>query len=292
MNSINSDINSDINSEQPLKNKIALVTGASRGIGKGIALALTKAGAKTYITARSLKSAKTTVPLGGSLQEVVKATKNKATKNKAIAIQCDHSNDASVIELFDKIKSESGRLDILVNNAWAGYQMLQQNKTGFSTKFWKHNNPPEFWDAMFDVGVRSHYIASSYAAELMTKQTSGLIVQLTSKASFKYTSNVAYGVSKAAVSRMAEDMAHELKKYQVAVVALCPGTTKTEMILSRKGSTDYNESPEFVGRSIVALACDPTLMTKSGQTLITRDLALSYGFTDIDGKQPSTKKGF
>ncbi len=273
-----------------LKNKIALVTGASRGIGKGIAIALAKAGATVYITGRSLDHDTSTVPLEGSLKDTLENINSFG--GDCIAIPCDHSIDSSIHELFETIKTEKGRLDILVNNVWAGYQMMQHGQTGFGTKFWKHQNSAHFWDSIFDVGVRSHYLASGYAANLMVKQTSGLIVHLTSAAGFKYTSNVAYGVSKAAINRMAEDMAHELKKHKVAVVALCPGRTKTEMILSRKGSTTYNESPEFVGRSIVALASDPELMNKSGQILITRELALTYGFTDIDGKQPSTKKGF
>jgi dehydrogenase/reductase SDR family protein 1 len=123
-------------------------------------------------------------------------------------------------------------------------------------------------------------------------QKSGLIVHLTSSAGFEYNSNVTYGVSKASVNRMPADMAHELREYQIAVVALCPGRTETEMIMARKGSMTYNESPQFVGRSVVALANDPRVLEKSGQILITRQLGVEYGFTDIDGKLPSMDKGF
>ncbi len=276
--------------ENTLKNRIALVTGASRGIGKGIAIALAKAGATVYITSRSLEADTSIRPLEGSLEDTLEIIKGFGGDCTAIA--CDHSIDSNIQDLFKTIQKEQGCLDILVNNAWAGYQIMQQGESGFGTKFWKHKNPAKFWDSMFDVGVRSHYLASTYAANLMVKQSSALIVHLTSSAGFKYTSNVAYGVSKAAVNRMTADMAHELKKHNIAVVALCPGRTKTEMILSRKGSTEHNESPEFVGRSIVALASDPKIMDRSGQTLITRELAIEYSFTDIDGKQPTTTKGF
>ena len=279
-----------MDNEKPLLDKIALVTGASRGVGKGIAIALAKAGATVYISGRSINNEASTVPLDGSLDDTVATICEFG--GKCIAIHCDHNNDSDVQILFEQIEQEQGRLDILVNNAWSGYQIIQQGNSGFGTKFWKHKNPAEFWDSMFDVGVRSHYVASAYAAALMVKQTSALIVHITSAAGFKYSSSVAYGVSKSAVNRMAADMAHELQKHNVAVIALCPGRTKTEMVLSRKGSTEYNESPEFVGRSVVALASDPEIMNKSGETLITRELAIDYGFTDIDGKQPTTTKGF
>lgn len=279
-----------MNQQSSLHGKVALVTGASRGIGKGIALALGEAGATVYVTARSLDKGQATVPLPGTLQETVEAIHQAG--GVAVAVQCDHYQDNEVRHVFETIKTDQGKLDILVNNAWSGYQMLQRKESGFLTKFWKHKNPEAFWDAMFDVGVRSHYVASAYAADMMVKQGSGLIVHITAAAGFHYSSSVAYGVSKASVNRMAADMAHELRQHHVAVVSLCPGRTKTEMILSHKGSTTYNESPHFVGRSILALATDPNVLEKSGQTLITRQLATEYGFTDVDGTRPSMEKGF
>jgi dehydrogenase/reductase SDR family protein 1 len=128
---------------------------------------------------------------------------------------------------------------------------------------------------------------------MMTKHKSGLIANISYSASERYASNVAYGVSKAAVDKMAKDMAHELRRFNVAVVSLWPGYVRTEMILARRGtkSLPYAESPQFVGRSLVALALDPEVMKKSGQILVTRHLAREYGFTDIDGTQPPLDKG-
>lgn len=272
-----------------MQGRVALVTGASRGIGKGIAVALGREGATVYITGRTLQAEEASVPLGGSLIE----TANLVTEagGMGVALQCDHRDDAQVQAVFAQVRADHGRLDLLVNNAWGGYQGMQRGESGFGTKFWKHADPGAFWDSMVDVGVRSHYVASAHAAELMSAQGSGLIVHLSSKAAEGYSSNVVYGVSKAAVDRMAADMAHELRKLGVAVVSLWPGRVTTEMILSRKGSTKDNESPEFVGRSVVALACAPDLLEKSGGALHTRQLAREYGFTDVDGRVPSLTKG-
>src|SRR5215211_4526258 len=142
---------------------------------------------------------------------------------------------------------------------------------------------------MFTVGVRSHYVASGYAAAMMVQQQSGLIVHLTAAAGEKYSENVAYGVSKAAVNRMAADMAHELQPYQVSVVALCPDIVATEMLMAGRKSQaleKWMETPLFVGRAVVALASDAQISAKSGKVYHTRALAREYGFSDVDGHQP------
>jgi NAD(P)-dependent dehydrogenase (short-subunit alcohol dehydrogenase family) len=181
-----------------------------------------------------------------------------------------------------------GRLDLLVNNAWEGYQAKQRSsKSGFHTAFWKL--PPAFWDTMFTVGVRSHYVASVYGAAIMVQQQRGLIVHVSASAGGEYNSNVAYGVSKVAVDRMAADMAHELKSHQVSVIALWPGMVATEMIMARrknKALEPWMETPLFVGRAIVALASDPQIMLKTGRLCQTRALAEEYGFTDVGGHRP------
>jgi NAD(P)-dependent dehydrogenase (short-subunit alcohol dehydrogenase family) len=270
----------------PLYKKVVLVTGASRGIGKGIAQALGAAGATVYVTGRTEDLDNATVPLPGTIHETAALVTQAG--GLGIAVRCDHSDDAQVRAVFDRIRTEQGRLDLLVNNAWSGYQAKQRSKkSGFHTSFWKL--PPAFWDTMFMVGVRSHYVASAYAAALMVQQQAGLIVQLTAAAGEKYSENVAYGVSKAAVNRMTADMAHEVQSDHVTVVGLCPDIVATEMLMKgRKSQTlaAWMESPLFVGRAVVALASDPQVSAKTGKVYRTRALAQEYGFTDIDGHQP------
>ena len=270
----------------PLHKKVALVTGASRGIGKGIAQALGAAGAIVYLTGRTEHLSNATVPLPGTIHETAALVTEAG--GVGIAVHCDHSDDIQVRAVFDRIHNEQGRLDMLVNNAWTGYQAKQRSKkSGFHTSFWKL--PSAFWDTMFTVGVRSHYVASGYAAAMMVQQQSGLIVHLTATAGERYGENVAYGVSKATVNRMAADMAHELEPYQVTVVALCPDIVATEMLMKgRKSQTleKWMESPLFVGRAVVALASDPRVSAKTGKVYRTRALAREYGFTDVDGHQP------
>lgn len=265
---------------------IALVTGASRGIGKGIAQALGAAGATVYLTGRTEDPDSATVPLPGTIHETAELVTQAG--GYGIALRCDHADDAQVRAVFDQIQAEQGRLDLLINNAWAGYQAKQRSKkSGFHTAFWKL--PPTFWDTMFTVGVRSHYVASGYAAAMMVQQQSGLIVQLTAAAGDAYGENVAYGVSKAAVNRMVADMAHELQKYAVTVVGLRPDIVATEMLMKGKKTQrleTWMESPLFVGRAVVALATDPQVHAKTGGVYGTRALAREYGFSDIGGHQP------
>ncbi len=271
---------------QPLHGKVALVTGASRGVGKGIAHALGASGATMYVTGRTEHSEDATVPLPGTLHDT--AALVTSAGGVGIPLRCDHREDAQVQALFQRIMAEQGRLDLLVNNAWEGYQAKQRSgKSGFKTAFWKL--PPAFWDTMHTVGVRSHYVASVHAAAIMVQQTSGFIIHMSAMAGQSYSDNVAYGVSKAAVNRMAVDMAHELRSSNVAVVSLCPFMVATEMLMARRKSKQllpWMETPLFVGRAVVALATDPQIMQKTGGVLMTRSLAAEYGFTDVDGHQP------
>jgi dehydrogenase/reductase SDR family protein 1 len=271
---------------QPLQGYITLVTGASRGIGKGIAQALGVAGATVYVTGRTEHADNATVPLPGTIHETA-ALVNEAG-GVGIAMRCDHHDDAQVRAVFDHIHTVHGRLDLLVNNAWAGYQAKQRSKkSGFHTPFWKL--PPTFWDTMFTVGVRSHYVASGYAAAAMIHQQSGLIVHISAPAGDHYSENVAYGVSKAAVNRMAADMAHELQPHHITVVALSPDGVATEMMMAKRKSQileKWMETPLFVGRAVVGLATDPQIIAKTGRVYRTRALAQEYGFTDVDDHQP------
>jgi dehydrogenase/reductase SDR family protein 1 len=251
-----------------IEKRIALVTGASRGVGKGIATELCAAGCIVYVTGRSMRD-------------------ESKHGGRPIALKCDHRDDAQVEAVFRRIGDEQGRLDILVNNVWGGYEnMMEDGEFTWPRPFWRQ--PMWRWDAMFGAGVRAHYLASRLAAPMMIARRSGLIVNISFWAAQKHIGNVAYGVAKAATDKMTADMAHELKDHCVAVVSLYPGLVRTEKILEAAAWLDLSnsESPEFVGRAVVALSDDASIMKKSGQVLIVARLGEEYGFTDTDGKRP------
>lgn len=272
-----------------LRGKIALVTGASRGIGRGIALQLGGAGATVYITARSPKPYHHKYP---GLQETADEITERG--GKGIPIYCDHSKMDEVQQLFKQIESETdGVLDILVNNAFSAIQALA-DVAGLS--FWECD--PELWDIVNNVGLRNHYYCSVYAARLMVSRKTGLIVNISSFGGLSYLFNVSYGVGKNAMDRMAADMAEELREHNVTIVSLWPGAVNTELFgqLLKEGKFRKiknanalkaidKESPEFVGKAVVALASDPDVKKKTGRVILTADIGLDYGFRDIDGRE-------
>ncbi len=274
---------------KPLDGQVALVTGASRGIGKGIALGLAEAGATVYVTGRTTEEGKSAARLPGTIYET--AAEVTRAGGKGIALRCDHRNDSEVAAVFEQIRAEQGRLDILVNNVWGGYEHFTDG-----TEFWKEHGfwtaPLSRWDKMFDAGVRAHYVASVLAAPLMLAQHKGLIVNLSFFAAQRNDRGVAYGVAKAADDRMVACMAHELCEHHVAVVSLYPGLVRTESVMANAQFFDLSnsESPQFIGRAVAALAADPGVMQKSGQVLVAAALGLEYGFTDVDGKRPRPLK--
>lgn len=263
-----------------------MVTGASRGGGRGIALVLGEEGATVYVTGRSVRGGPTTEDRPETIDETAEAVTGRG--GAGIPVRCDHTVDSEVEALFERVKQEHGRIDILVNNAWGGYEM----KVDFSP-FWEISL--QHWELMFRAGVRSHMVTSRFALPLMLPHRQGLIVNTTAGIRDKYLGNVFYDVAKTAINRMALGMAHDLRKYDVAVVALAPGWMRTEKVLEALKTDEQNwdkvpdlkktESTQYVGRAVVALATDPNVMQKSGQLVEAADLAREYGFADIDGRQ-------
>jgi len=250
-----------------LRGRVALVTGGSRGVGKGIALGLAEAGATVYVTGRTFEVGQ--------------------RDTGCVSVRCDHTDDRDVEAVFSRIASEQGRLDVLANNVWGGYEnMIENGEFTWPFPFWKQSL--HRWDSMFAAGVRAHYVASCHAATVMVDQRSGLIVNISSWAAQKHIGNVAYGVAKAATDKMTFDTSRELHESGVAVVSLYPGLVRTEKVMEAAAYLDLSnsESPQFIGRAVAALAADPDVMRKSGQVLVAAALALEYGFTDLDGKQP------
>lgn len=264
-----------------LAGKVAVVTGASRGIGKGIALALADEGATVYVTGRTV--APGSQPLPGTVGETALEVDRRG--GRGIAVQVDHADDGQVAALFEQVKREQGRLDILVNNAIAIPAELTRPGA-----FWE--KPISNWE-MIDVGLRSNYVAAWHAAHIMVPQRSGLMVALSGYVGVTYTYNVIFGTCKTATDRMARDMAIELKPHNVASLSLWQGFTYTERArenlqkvagMSSQLNSAAGSSVEFPGRVIAALAKDPQVMKRSGGTFISAELAQEYGVTDIDGR--------
>ena len=275
-----------------LKGKIALVTGATRGIGKGIAIGLGEAGATVYITGRSLDSASAADGMSGSLQETKLAVEEAG--GQCIPMQVDHSDDEQIKQLFEHIQQEQqGQLDLLVNNVFSGVQAVRD---AHGKPFWQ--SEPSLWDRINHVGLRSHYIASIFAARIMAKHQQGLICTISSWGSMSYIFGTAYGVGKTACDRLAADMAVELQPDNIASISLWPGIVGTEHITNfakdLEGSDasgtfadGYNwETPLLTGRVIAALAAEPKIMSYTGKVAIVAELAEKYHLVDQDGNRP------
>ena len=257
--------------------KIAVVTGASRGLGRGIARALGSKGMTVYLTGRSL----------GGLTEA--AEEVDAQGGRAIPIACNHANDEEVDQLFRKVRRESGSLDLLVNNAAAVYPAELTREGPFWEKSLKLAD-------MIDVGLRSHYVASYYASPLMVEVRRGLIANISFYGAVSYFHGAAYGAAKAGTDKMARDMAIDLRPYGVAAVSIWPGFILTDELRLGGLPPEYAdrlpmmERPEFTGLVIEALMNDPDVMTFSGDALIGAELGLRYQITDLDGKQPPSHR--
>ena len=276
-----------------LHDQIALVTGASRGAGRGIAAELGAAGAVVYVTGRSVAGGTTTDDVPGTIDDTAREVTERG--GKGIPVRCDHTSDADVEALFARIRADHGRLDLLVNNVWGGYENSECKPLPFMP-FWQQSLHQ--WDGMFTAGLRAHLTAARLAVPLMLPQRRGLIASTTANlGALPYLPNIFYDLSKHAAARLAWSMAQELKEHGISSVAVAPGFMRTERVMEAfrragalaalDGPGGPKETPVYLGRAIVALASDPQVLEKSGQLLEVGTLAREYDFTDADGSQPA-----
>jgi len=259
-----------------LSGAVAVVTGASRGIGKGCALELGAAGATVYVTARTVRDEGDELP--GSLEATVAEIEREG--GRAVGVQCDHAEDDQVAALFERIEREHGRLDVLVNNAFRVPEQMDPR-----IPFWE--TPITDWDALIDVGTRSAYVATHHAAQRMVGAGSGLIVNVSSAGAVRFFHHLVYGIGKEALDRLTKDAARPLAEHGVAIVSIWPFLVRTERVEQMPGvDLAITESPRFVGKGIVAMARDPEVLQRSGRAFTTHALAVDYGFVDVDGTLP------
>jgi len=274
----------------PLAGKVAVVAGATRGAGRGIARALGEAGAFVYCSGRSTKGNPATQGRPETIDETAEII--LAEGGSAVAVRVDHSKPEEVQTLFDRVRREKGRLDILVNDIWGGDEIMEWQP------FWKLDTAKGF--KMLDGAVRTHILTSRHGAPLMIEKEAGLIVEITDGDFSGYRGALFYDLAKMATIRIAFDMAIDLRGTGVTSLAVTPGFLRSEAVLEKLGVTEANwregarksrefiesETPLYVGRAIAALAADPNVHRKSGRVLASWTLAKEYGFADADGRQP------
>ena len=275
---------------QPLLGKIAVVAGATRGAGRGIARMLGEAGATVYCSGRSTRGNSATPGRSETLEETAELV--SAAGGRGIAVRTDHSDAGQVVALFTQVVAESGGIDILVNDIWGGDDLTQWQP------FWTLDPAQGF--EMLDRAVRTHILTSRYAVPYMVERKSGLIIEITDGDHSGYRGSLFYDLAKSATIRLAFAMASELKVHGVTALAVTPGFLRSEAMLDRLGVTETNwrdaaskargfeasETPCYVGRAVAALAADPDVATKAGCVYASWTLAREYGFSDIDGNTP------
>ena len=277
--------------DRPLRDQVAVVAGATRGAGRGIARMLGEAGATVYCTGRSVRGHPATPGRPETLEETAKMV--TAEGGRGIAVRTDHTVESQVEQLFTRVRAEAGRLDILVNDIWGGDALTEWGKS-----FWELS--VEQGQRLLERAVHTHIITSRHGAPLMVERNAGLIVEVTDGDTFGYRGNLFYDLAKNAVVRLAYAMASDLHAHGVTALAVTPGFLRSEAVLDHFGVTEANwrdaiekdeyfaesETPCYVGRAIAALAADPDVGTKGGGLFSSWALAKEYGFTDVDGRRP------
>ncbi|MCY4635898.1 MAG: SDR family oxidoreductase [Acidobacteria bacterium] len=278
-------------SDQPLHGRVAVVAGATRGAGRGIARMLGAAGATVYCTGRSVRGRPATEGRPETIEETAQMV--AAEGGRGIAVRTDHTIESEVARLFARVSDEQGRLDILVNDIWGGDAL-----TEWGSPFWTLSISQG--QELFERAVHSHIITSRHGAPLMIERNAGLIVEVTDGDTFGYRGNLLYDLAKNAVIRLAYGMAGDLHAHRVTALAITPGFLRSEAVLDSFGVSEANwrdaidkdpyfaesETPCFVGRAIAALAADPHVARKSGGLFSSWGLAKEYDFTDLDGRRP------
>ena len=277
---------------KPLHHKVAVVAGATRGAGRGIAVMLGEAGATVYVTGRSTRRHQSSMGRDETIDETAEMVTEAG--GKGIPIQVDHTVDKNIKALFKKVeKEQNGQLDILVNDVWGGDPL-----TEWETPFWEHSL--ENGLLMQERAVHSHIKTSYYGLPLMLKNNKGLVIEVTDGVSYEYRGNLFYSLAKISAIHLAESMAQEIRGHHITSVALTPGFLRSEAMLDLFEVTEENwqegakkdphfiasETPFFIGRAVVGLATDPNVHQKNGKALSSWGLSKEYGFTDIDGRKP------
>ncbi|QRG66736.1 SDR family oxidoreductase [Brevibacillus choshinensis] len=277
---------------KPLQGKVAVVAGGTRGAGRGIAVMLGEAGATVYVTGRSVRGQPSDLGRAETIEETAEMV--TAAGGEGIAVRVDHTQEQEVRALFERIGEErDGQLDLLVNDIWGGESLTEWGKA--------------FWEGSLEKGllmqkraIHTHLITSHYAAPLMVKQKSGLIIEITDGVDYRYRGNLYYSLAKTSVIHLAQAMAEELRPHGVTALALTPGFLRSEEMLEHFGVTEetwreaakkdphfiMSETPTYIGRAVAALASDPAIASKSGKAFSTWGLSEEYPFTDKDGSRP------
>lgn len=284
--------------EKALRGKVAVVAGATRGAGRGIAVSLGEAGATVYCTGRSIRGK----PASGNRPETIEETAEMVTAGggTGIHVQVDHSDEQQVKALFERVAAEqNGQLDLLVNDIWGG-----ETLTDWGVPFWEHSL--ENGLLMQRRAIHTHMITSYYGVPLMVARRQGLVIEITDGTNYDYRGNLYYSLAKISVIHLAEAMAADLRPHTITALALTPGFLRSEEMLDYFGVTEANwrdgakkephfiasETPYYIGRAVVALASDPEVARKSGKALSTWELMPEYDLIDKDGRRPDWGKYF